>query len=138
MTATTNRRFPIRIGARSAPFLRIAFGVTPETAWVEIVDGQVIARFGRFGFKVPVTEIASWRIEGPWLWITAIGVRMSVRHHDLSFAGSPRGGVRMDFARPVRKWIFDVPALYVGTEDLEGFAAALSDLGIRGEDVRTA
>jgi hypothetical protein len=138
VTATTNRRFPIRIGARSALFLRIAFGVTPETAWVEIADGQVIARFGRFEFTVPVTEIASWRIEGPWLWVTAIGVRMSVRRHDLSFAGSPRGGVRMDFARPVHKWVFDVPALYVGTEDLEGFAAALSDIGIPGEDARTA
>ena len=136
-TASATRRFPIRIGARSALFLRLAFGVTSDTAWVDIDDGRVVARFGRFEFVAPIEGIASWRIEGPWLWITAIGVRMSVRHHDVSFAGSPRGGVRMDFRQPIHKWIFDVPALYVGVEDLEGFAAALTDLGIPGEDVRT-
>lgn len=130
-------RYPIRIGSKSRLFLRIAFGVTPERAWAEIGDGVVRCRFGRFEFAVPIAKVARWRIEGPWRWITAIGVRMSVRHRDVSFAGSPRGGVRLDFRAPVRWGILNVPAAYYGVEDLEGFAAELTALGIRGEDART-
>jgi hypothetical protein len=130
-------RHPIRIGRRSAALLRVVFGVTADSAWVTVEDGHVTARFGRFEFRVPVANITRWRIEGPWRWITAIGVRRSIRHADFSFAGSPRGGVRMDFATPVRWSGFSVPAFYVGVEDLEGFAAELSSLGIPGEDART-
>ncbi len=134
MSAT---RFPIRIGRRSAPLLRLVFGVTADSAWTEVEDGLVTARFGRFEFRVPVANITRWRIEGPWRWITAIGVRRSIRDADFTFAGSPRGGVRMDFATPVRWSGFSVPAFYVGVEDLEAFAAELAALGIPGEDART-
>ncbi|MEW6225086.1 MAG: hypothetical protein AB1627_10715 [Chloroflexota bacterium] len=132
------RRYPIRIGRRSAPFLRLAFGVTPDRAWAAIEDGTVVGRFGRFEVRLPVASISRWRIEGPWRWITAIGVRRSVRHGDVSFAGSPRGGVRLDLATPVRWTIFDVPAFYLGVEELEAFAAELAALGIPGEDARTS
>jgi len=130
----TTRRFPIRVGARSAPLLRLAFGVTPDRAWATVVDGDVVARFGRSEFRVAVANVVRWRIEGPWRWITAIGVRTSVRHRDVSFAGSPRGGVRLDFRDPVRWGILNVPAFYVGVDDLQGFAAELAALGIPGED----
>jgi hypothetical protein len=130
-------RYPFRIGSRSRRFLRIVFGVTPERAWAEIGDGVVRCRFGRWEFSAPIAKVARWRIEGPWRWITAIGLRMSVRHHDISFAGSPRGGVRLDFRAPVRWGFLNVPAAYYGVEDLEGFAAELTALGIRGEDART-
>jgi hypothetical protein len=112
------------------------FGVRDGDADVELDGTTVEARFGWGRMTVPVTNIARWRIEGPWRWITAIGIRMSIRHRDLSFAGSPRGGVRMDFREPVRWGPLRVPALYVGVEDLEGFAAALTELGIPGEDAR--
>ena len=90
-------RYPIRIGSRSRLFLRLAFGVTPERAYVELGDEVVRARFGRFSFTAPVAGVTRWRIEGPWRWITAIGVRMNVTKRDVSFCGSPRGGVRLDF-----------------------------------------
>jgi hypothetical protein len=133
MTAT---RYPIRIGRRSALLLRVIFGATRDRAWATVAGGAVAARFGRWEIQVPVAEIVRWRIEGPWRWITAIGVRRSVRHGELSFAGSPRGGVRLDFRAPVRWGPLALPALYVGVEDLEGFAAELATLGIPGEDVR--
>ena len=79
---------------------------------------------------------ARWRIEGPWRWITAIGVRRSVRHGDITFGGSHRGGVRLDFTEPVEVGLFHAPALYVTVEDLEGFAAALTAHGIAGVDAR--
>jgi hypothetical protein len=130
------QRFPIRIGARSRALVRVVFGATPETAWAEIDDRVVRARFGRFSFETPLANIARWRIEGPFRWITAIGVRMSVRHRDRSFAGSPHGGVRMDFVSPVGRGPLAMPAFYVGVDDLDGFAAALAALGIPGEDAR--
>ena len=131
-------RYPIRIGDRSRLLLRVAFGVTRDRAFVDLGDGVIRVRFGRFELTAPIAEAARWRIEGPWLWITAIGIRRSIRHGDLSFAGSPRGGVRVDFRTPVSWRILRVPAAYYGVEDLEGFAAALSALGIPGEDARTA
>lgn len=131
------RRFPIRLGPRSRPLLRL-FGVRgPGDAWVELRDDELEARFGWSRAVTPVSNIDSWRIEGPWRWITAIGIRRSVRHGDVTFGGSHQGGVRLDFAERVPVGAFRAPALYVTVEDLEGLAAALTERGIRGVDVRT-
>jgi hypothetical protein len=122
------------VGRKSRPLLRL-FGVKGDNVYVDL--GETLdARFGWARLQTPVSNIESWRIEGPWLWITAIGVRMSIRHRDLTFAGTPRGGVRVDFREPVRAFRFRVPALYVTVEDLEGFAAALTARGIPGLDAR--
>jgi hypothetical protein len=128
------RRFPIRVGPRSRPLLRL-FGVGSDNAYVDLNE-ELDARFGRFRIRTPVANLASWRIEGPWLWITAIGVRTSLRHRDVTFGGNHRGGVRVDFKERVRFGRLRIPALYVTVEDLEGFAAALAGRGIHGEDAR--
>ena len=128
------QRFPIRLGRRSKPLLRL-FGARDENSYVDL-DGELDARFGRSRVRTPIDNIASWRIEGPWLWITAIGLRMSVRHHDLTFGGNPDGGVRIDFRTPVTFGPIQMPALYVTVGDLEGLAAALTARGIPGEDAR--
>src|SRR6267154_1975403 len=65
-------RFPIRIGRRSRPYLRL-WTVRPDTAFAEL-DDDVDVHFGRFTIRTPVANLASWRIEGPFLWITAIGI----------------------------------------------------------------
>jgi hypothetical protein len=128
------RRFPIRIGSRSRPLLYL-FGVRDGNAYVDL-DGELDARFGFFRVSTSVDNIASWRLEGPWLWITAIGVRTSLRHRDVTFGGNHRGGVRVDFTERVRFGFLTIPALYVTVGDLEGFAAALAEHGIPGEDAR--
>ncbi len=129
------RRFPIRVGRRSRLLLRLFFGVRPDRAWVDL-DGELVARFGFYELRTPVTNISRWRIEGPFRWITAIGVRMSIRHRDVTFGGSPHGGVRIDFREPVRWTAFRVPALYVTVDSLEALAAELDSRGIPGEDAR--
>lgn len=129
-------RFPFRLGRRSLPILFL-FGVRPGRAWVDL-DGEVLdVRFGFYRVRTPLANVVSWRIEGPWRWITAIGVRMSLRHRDLTFGGTHRGGVRLDFGEPVRAGFLRPPALYVTVEDLDGLAAALVERGIPGEDART-
>jgi hypothetical protein len=128
------RRFPIRIDRRSRVVLWV-FGVRTGNAHVDL-DGELHVSFGFYHLRTPVTNLAAWRIEGPWLWITAIGVRLSLRHRDVTFGGSNRGGVRVDFKEPVRWMFLRLPALYVTVEDLEGFAAALVEHGVPGEDAR--
>ena len=84
----------------------------------------------------PLANISGWRIEGPWLWITAIGVRRSLRHRDVTFGGSAHGGVRMDFVERVRVGPLRVPALYVTVDDLEAIRGGLAERGIQGVDAR--
>jgi hypothetical protein len=127
--------FPIRVGRRSWGVLRL-FGVRRDREPGVTLGDDLDVEFGRFRFRTPISNIVSWRIEGPWRWITAIGVRRSVRHGDVSFAGSPRGGVRVDFRDRVRWGIFRVPAIYLGAEDLAGLAAELERRGIPGVDAR--
>ena len=129
-----SQRFPIRLGRRSRPLL-LLWGVRKHNAYVDI-DTRLDARFGFFRFQTPLANVVRWRIEGPWLWLTAIGVRASVRHGDITFGGTHRGGVRLDFRERVRWGPLSVPALYVTVEDLEAFSQALSARGIPGEDAR--
>ena len=129
------QRFPIRLGRRARPLLRV-FGAREDNAYVDL-NGDLDARFGRFRVVTPVANLASWRIEGPWLWVTAIGVRMSIRHRDLTFGGNQTGGVRIDFKEPVKIGFARIPALYVTVGDLEGLGAALTERGIAGLDART-
>jgi hypothetical protein len=128
-------KFPIRLGRRSQLVL-LLFGVGPSNAYVVLDEREFDARFGFFRIRTPVSNLASWRIEGPWLWVTAIGVRLSIRHHDLTFGGTNKGGVRVDFKEPIARLGIHIPALYVTVEDLTGLGAALAAIGVPGEDVR--
>jgi hypothetical protein len=127
-------RFPIRIGRRSRWVVRL-FGATPDTAFADVGDDLEV-RFGWFGIRTPVANIAGYRVEGPFTWIKAIGVRRSVFGGDVSFCGSAHGAVRLNLREPVRWGPFNVPAVWAGADDLEGLAAELTRRRIAGDDVR--
>jgi hypothetical protein len=127
-------RFPIRIGRRSRLFLRL-WTATPGTAYADVGDGLDI-HFGRARFRTPISNLERWRIEGPFIWIKAIGIRRSLRGGDVSFSGSAHGGVRIDLVERVRWGPFDVPAVWVGADDLDALAAELTRRGIPGVDAR--
>lgn len=132
-------RFPIRVGRRSRLLLRLFFGVRPEAALVRLddgPDGELDVVFGWAHFHTPMANVARWQIEGPFRWITAIGIRMSIRHRDVTFGGSHHGGLRIDLEERQRWGWFLVPAIYVPADDLEGLAAELERRGISGRDVR--
>jgi hypothetical protein len=134
-------RFPIRVGRRSRPLLRLLFGVRADDAWIDLgdgPDGALEVQFGWSHLRTTMGNVASWRIEGPWAWITAIGVRRGVRQGDVTFGGSPHGGVRIDFRLPVHWSVFEVPAIYVPADDLEALAAALERRGVPGRDARSS
>ena len=129
------QRFPIRLGRRSQPIL-LLFGVRLGNAYVSLADDHIDARFGFFQLRTPLANVVSWRIEGPWHWVTAIGVRRGIRHGDITFGGNHDGGVRLEFRAPVPFGPLRTPALYVTVDDPDGFGAALDARGIRGEDLR--
>ena len=129
-------RYPFRIGRRSRPFLRL-WAVEADRDAVVIDGEEMRVDFGFAHLRFPVANVARWRIEGPWSWITAIGIRRGFRSGDISLQGSPRGGVRVDFRERISWGPLRIPALYVGVEDLEGLAAELAARGIPGEDART-
>jgi hypothetical protein len=134
------QRFPIRIGRRSAPALRLFFGVRPETAWVELgdpPDGELVIRFGWASFRTPLANVTGYRLEGPWTWVKAIGVRISVLgDHAVAFDGSAHGGIRIDLRTPMRWTLVRAPAVYASAEDEAAVGAALEARGIPGEDAR--
>jgi hypothetical protein len=136
MSSSTPRRFPIRVEPRYRWLLRL-FGVNDANAYVDLGD-QLDARFGWSRITTSVENCTHWSIEGPWRAITALGVRMSIRHGDITFGGTPRCGVRVDFRARPTYGILRPPALYLTVEDLDGFARALADRGIPGEDRRRA
>lgn len=131
-----DRTFPLHLGRRSRPLLRL-FGVRSEADAYVAVGDDLDARFGRFSIRTPVANIESWRIEGPWRWLTAFGVRIGWRHRDLTFSGTARGGVRLDLRERVPFGPLAISALYVAVDDLEGFGEYLAERGIPGRDART-
>jgi hypothetical protein len=127
-------RFPIRL---QQPTLLRIFGVrTGERAMVTLDDTALEARFGIAHVRVPLADITSWDISGPWNPITALGIRRSVRGGDLTFGGSAHGGVQVHFKDRPKILIFRPPSLYLTVDDLEGLGAALTARGIPGEDLR--
>jgi hypothetical protein len=129
-------RFPFRIGRRSRVLLR-CWGVDGDRDAVALSEDALAVDFGFAHLRIPLANVARWRIEGPWSWLTAIGIRMSLRKREVSFQGSPRGGVRLEFRERLRWGPIRMPAIWVGVDDLEGLGAALSARGIPGEDART-
>ena len=134
MAGQTARRFPFRLGRRtrfvlvsseSCPGTPTSLSVTP---WTRISDSS--------GSRTPSSNLVSWRIEGPWRWITAVGVRLSWRQHDLTFGGTNEGGIRLDLREPVAWHGRQIDALYITVEDVADFTAALSERGLPGIDAR--
>jgi hypothetical protein len=130
-------RFPIRIDHRFRWVLVLIFGVRERNAYVDLTNDELVARFGFYSVRTPISNIARWEISGPYRSLMALGVRASVRHGDVTFGGSAHGGVRIDFRqRPRWFGVFHPPAFYFTLDDLEGFAAELTRRGIPGRDAR--
>jgi hypothetical protein len=129
-------RFPIRIDHRFR-WVLLLFGVRVANAFVDLNDNELVARFGFYGIRTPISNIQRWEISGPYRALTAIGVRRGIRHGDVTFGGSAHGGVRVEFHDPPRWFgIFHPPAFYFTLDDLDGFAAELTRRGIPGADIR--
>lgn len=119
----------------TAPYRRAGrlFGVTPQTAWVQIAESGLQARFGPWRLSTELENIASWTVTGPYrFWKTAGPARLGVTDRGLTFASNGRQGLLICFHRPVKGieslGVIRHPELTVTVADPPGLAAALGQM----------
>jgi hypothetical protein len=96
------RRFPFAFDPRYERAAR-PFGVRPDRAWVDVGDGWLDARYGRWRLRTPLANVRSAEITGPYtFWKTAGPAHLGVTDLGLTFASNGRRGVLIRFHRRVR------------------------------------
>jgi hypothetical protein len=79
-----------------------AFGVTPASAWVEVGGGLLMARFGPWRVRTPLTNVMGAEVTGPYAFMKTAGpARLAITDRGLTFATNGHRGVRIDFGTPV-------------------------------------
>jgi hypothetical protein len=122
-----------RFGFAFAPayrFLARAFGIGPSTAWVEVGDRTLDARFGRWRLSTPLANISHVAVTGPYaFWKTAGPARLAITDRGLTFATNGDRGVLISFRSPVRGLdplgLLRHPELTVTVADVDGLAELL-------------
>jgi len=79
-----------------------ALGLRPDTSWVEVADGRFTARFGHWKITTPIDNVAEAHVDGPYRELRAIGVRLSLKDHGLTFGSTARRGVCIHFREPLK------------------------------------
>jgi hypothetical protein len=125
--SSETRRFEFDFDDGFATYLRV-IGVTPKRAWVE-VDTRLRIRFGLWGLETPVQNVTCARLTGPYRSIKAVGPRLSLTDHGVSYGTNARRGLCILFREPVcglpSFGVVKSPGVTVTVADPEGLAAAL-------------
>lgn len=89
--------------ARSYKPLGAIFGVRPATAWVEVTETELRARYGPWRVTTPLSNITNVAITGPYAYPKTAGpARLAFTDRGLSFTPNGERGVLIEFAVPVR------------------------------------
>ena len=95
-----------RFGFAFAPAYRLAartFGIRPATAWVEVGDEALDARFGPWRLSTRLANVTDVAVTGPYaFWKTAGPARLAITDRGLTFATNGDRGVLISFRTPVR------------------------------------
>ncbi len=118
-----------------APSYRSAarpFGIRPETAWVEVGERQLRARFGPWRVSTPLANVIGASVTGPYaFWKTAGPARLAITDRGLTFATNGDRGVLITFAQPVRGLdplgLLQHPELTVTVSEPDRLAALLAE-----------
>jgi hypothetical protein len=107
------------------------FGVTPESAWVDVGGGLVKARFGPWRVTTSLTNVTGAEVTGPYALIKTAGpARLGITDRGLTFATNGHRGVRIDFRKPVPGLdplrLIKHSELTVTVEDYDRLAALLT------------
>jgi hypothetical protein len=122
-------RFPFRFAEAYRRPARL-FGITPETAWVEVGGDHLRAHFGRWRVQTPLANISGVAITGPYAFLKTAGpARLAITDRGLTFATNGERGVLISFRSPVRGLdplgILRHPELTVTVADTDGLLARL-------------
>jgi hypothetical protein len=79
------------------------FGVDPDSAWIDVSEDEISARFGPWHLRTPLDNVASVEITGPYRFIKTAGpARLGVTDLGLTFATNGDRGVLITFRKRVR------------------------------------
>lgn len=106
------------------------FGVRPATAWVDVDDSDLRARYGPWRVTTPLTNITDVAITGPYAYPKTAGpARLAFTDRGLSFTPNGDRGVLISFAVPIRGLdpfgLLRHPELTVGVAEPERLAERL-------------
>ncbi|MEA2901324.1 MAG: hypothetical protein QOH36_1211 [Actinomycetota bacterium] len=106
------------------------FGVTPANSEVEVADGRLRARYGRWTVDTPVDNVVGTKVSGPYGRLRTIGpAHLSLSDKGLTFASNRRRGLCIEFREPVPglepTGRLRHPGLTVTVADVDGLALAL-------------
>ncbi|MEP6462224.1 MAG: hypothetical protein ABJC62_02155 [Frankiaceae bacterium] len=76
-------------------------GITPSTTAAYLRDGHFEVRFGAWTLRTPISNITSAELAGPFRWVRAVGVRLSLTDRGVTFGTTARRGVCLTFRTPV-------------------------------------
>ena len=127
----TTRRFAFLHDPRFSRPLRL-LGVTPATCWVEVDERWLQVSYGRLGLRTPRENIAGVEVTGPYRWYRAIGPRLSLADHGVTFGTATLSGVCVLFHEPVAALLGDRvphPGATMTVADPAGLARALAASG---------
>ncbi len=92
--------FPFRFSRFAARTLPL-FGIRHRTSAVVIDNGELLARFGRVRVATTLDNVLDAQVTGPYSWLKALGVRVSMADRGLTFGSNTQAGVCLRFHRPV-------------------------------------
>ena len=95
-------RFPFRF-ATSYRLPALAFGVTPMTAYVDVTETELLVRFGLWGLRTELTNIADAERSGGFAFLKTAGPpHLSFTDKGVTFATNGDDAVCVLFHDPVR------------------------------------
>ena len=106
------------------------FGITPETAWVDVGAHTLRARFGPWRVTTSLANISAIAVTGPYAFLKTAGpARLAITDRGLTFATNGERGVLISFHSPVRGLdplgVLRHPELTVTVADIDGLAERL-------------
>jgi hypothetical protein len=127
--ADSRRSFEFAFAPSYSRLARV-FGISSETAWVEVGDGDLEARFGPWRVRTPLANITGVDVTGPYaFWKTAGPARLAITDRGLTFATNGDRGVLILFRTSVRGLdplgLLRHPELTVTVADVDGLAGLL-------------
>jgi hypothetical protein len=78
-----------------------ALGVTQATAHVTLTPDRLVACFGPWVCRTAPSNVRAVSLTGPYRWYRAIGPRLSLSDHGLTFGTTTAGGVCLQLQDPV-------------------------------------
>ncbi len=128
---TKRSRFEFRFAEAYRRPARL-FGITPDTAYVDVDESIFDSRFGRWRVRTPLANVVAVEVTGPYAFLKTAGpARLAITDRGLTFATNGDRGVLISFRSPVKgldpSGFLRHPELTVTVRDVDGLAECLRE-----------